>query len=76
MLYSKQDSQNSKCDLYGKILSVLIALHITISLTVIGVRFFSDKNETKKKGEIEEVKNKYKKPIAWEQNEYDNWYNI
>jgi hypothetical protein len=43
---------------------------------VIGVKYFNNKNETKKKGKIEEVKNKYKKPIAWEQNEYDNWYNI
>ena len=56
MLYSKQDSQNSKCDLYGKILSVLIALHIIISLTVIGVKYFNNKNETKKPYKIEDVK--------------------
>jgi hypothetical protein len=47
MSYSKQNSQNSKCDLYSRILSVLIALHIIISLTVIGVKYFNNKHQTK-----------------------------
>ena len=74
MLYSKQDSQNSKCDLYGRVLSVLIALHIIISLTVIGVKYFNNKNETKKPYKIEDVKKKYKKLIAWQQDKYNNQY--
>jgi hypothetical protein len=24
---------------------------------------------------VEEIKKKYKKPITWQQDEYDNWYN-
>jgi hypothetical protein len=56
MSYSKQNSQNSKCDLYSRILSVLIALHIIISLTVIGVKYFNNKTETKKTHKIENGK--------------------
>jgi hypothetical protein len=47
MPYSEQKEQKSDCDLYGKILSVLIALHIIISLTVIGIRYFNNKNQIK-----------------------------
>jgi hypothetical protein len=24
---------------------------------------------------IEEIKNKYKRPITWQHDDYDNWYN-
>jgi hypothetical protein len=56
MSYSKQNSQNSKCDLYNRILSVLIALHITISLTVIGIKYFNNKNQIKESHKIENAK--------------------
>lgn len=56
MLYSKQNSQNSKCDLYGRILSVLIALHIIIALTVIGVKYVNNKNKVKQAHKIENAK--------------------
>jgi hypothetical protein len=56
MSYSKQDSQNSKCDLYSRILSVLIALHITISLTVIGIKYFNNKNQIKHPHKTENAK--------------------
>ena len=48
MSYSKQNLQNNKCDLYSRILSVLIALHIIIALTVIGVKYVNNKNQADK----------------------------
>jgi Tfp pilus assembly major pilin PilA len=56
MSYSKQNSQNSKCDLYGRVLSVLIALHIIISLTVIGIKYVNNKNEIKHQHKTENGK--------------------
>jgi hypothetical protein len=56
MSYSKQNIQNSKCDLYSRILSVLITLHIIISLTVIGIRYFNNKNQVEQPNKIENAK--------------------
>ena len=47
MSYSKLKSPNNKCELYSRILSVLIALHIIISLTVIGLNHFNNKAQEK-----------------------------
>lgn len=57
MLYSRRNKQNNNCDLYSRVLSILIALHIIISLIVIGINQFN-KNQDKKTHKIENGKPK------------------
>lgn len=56
MSYLKQKFKDISCDMCGKVISLLIALHIIIALIVVGVKFYNKTQE--KKVEVNNEKHK------------------
>lgn len=47
MSYLKQKFKNISCDIWGKVIPLVIAIHIIIALIVIGFNYYN-KTQTKK----------------------------